>query len=131
LITHRINPPELLAIPESVSVSIATGTRIVHISGQTAVDAGGKVVGNTHLDQSREALRNMQKALDATGATLDDVAKFNTYIVGYSWDAVEALLAAATEVFGNPRLLTANTLLGVAALWLPGLLVEIDAVAVI
>jgi len=78
-----------------------------------------------------EALRNMQKALDAAGATLDDVAKFNTYIVGYSWDAVEALLAAAREVFGNPRPLTANTLLGVAALWLPGLLVEIDAVAVI
>jgi hypothetical protein len=61
-------------------------------------------------------------------SNLDDVAKFNTYIVGYSWDAVETLLAATTEVVGDPRPLTTNTVVGVVALWLP---VEIDAVEVI
>jgi hypothetical protein len=34
MITDQINPPELLVIPEIANVSIATGTRIVHISGQ-------------------------------------------------------------------------------------------------
>jgi len=131
MITDRIDPPELLKIPEIVNVSIATGTRIVHISGQTAVDTEGKVVGTTHLEQSRLAFRNLRTALEAAGATLADVAKLNIYMVDYSWDALEALMAAAQEVFGEEYPLTANTLVGVASLWLPELLVEVDAVAVL
>jgi enamine deaminase RidA (YjgF/YER057c/UK114 family) len=131
LITDRIDPTELLKIPEIVNVSIATGARIIHISGQTAVDAEGKVVGSNHLDQSRHAFRNLRAALDAAGATLADVAKFNIYMVDYSWEALEALMAAAKEVFGEPYPLTANTLVGVASLWLPDLLVEVDAVAIV
>jgi enamine deaminase RidA (YjgF/YER057c/UK114 family) len=121
----------LLKIPEIVNVSIATGARIIHISGQTAVDTEGKVVGSNHLDQSRHAFRNLRTALDAAGATLADVAKFNIYMVDYSWEALEALMAAAKEVFGEPYPLTANTLVGVASLWLPNLLVEVDAVAIV
>ena len=131
MITDRIDPPGLLKIPEIVNVSIATGTRIVHISGQTAVDTEGKVVGTTHLEQSRLAFRNLRTALEAAGATLADVAKLNIYMVDYSWDALEALMAAAQEVFGEEYPLTANTLVGVASLWLPELLVEVDAVAVL
>jgi enamine deaminase RidA (YjgF/YER057c/UK114 family) len=131
LITDRIDPPELLKIPEIVNVSIATGTRIIHISGQTAIDTEGKVVGTTHLEQSRRAFRNTRTALEAAGATLADVAKFNIYMVDYSWDALEALMTAAKEIFGEPYPLTANTLVGVASLWLPELLVEVDAVAII
>jgi enamine deaminase RidA (YjgF/YER057c/UK114 family) len=131
MITDRINPRGLLAIPEIANVSIATGTRIVHISGQTAVDTAGKVVGGTHLEQSRVAWRNLKTALEAAEATIDDVAKITIYVVDYSWDAVEALTTAATEVFDGPPPLTANTLVGVSSLWLPELLVEIEAVAVI
>ena len=131
MITDRIDPPELLRIPEIVNVSIATGARVIHISGQTSVDVDGTVVGSTHLEQSRVAFRNLLIALDAAGATLDDVAKFNIYMVDYSWDALEALMTAAKEVFGDDYPLTANTLVGVVSLWLPELLVEVDAVAVI
>jgi enamine deaminase RidA (YjgF/YER057c/UK114 family) len=131
MITDRIDPPELLRIPEIVNVSIATGARVIHISGQTSVDIDGTVVGSTHLEQSRVAFRNLLIALDAAGATLDDVAKFNIYMVDYSWDALEALMTAAKEVLGDPYPVTANTLVGVASLWLPDLLVEVDAVAVI
>ena len=53
MITDRIDPPELLKIPDIVNVSIATGSRVIHISGQTAVDTEGKVVGTTHLGQCR------------------------------------------------------------------------------
>jgi enamine deaminase RidA (YjgF/YER057c/UK114 family) len=131
LITDRIDPPELLKIPEIVNVSIATGTRIIHISGQTAVDSEGKVVGTTHLDQSRHAFRNLRTALEAAGAGLADVAKLNIYVVDYSWDALEAVIAAAKGIFGEQYPFTANTLIGVAALWLPDLLVEVDAVAIV
>jgi len=131
MITDRIDPPELLKIPEIVTVSIATGSRVIHISGQTSVDVAGKVVGSTHLEQSRVVFRNLLIALGAAGATLEDVAKLNIYLVDYSWDALEALMAAAREVFGDAFPVTANTLVGVASLWLPELLVEVDAVAVV
>jgi enamine deaminase RidA (YjgF/YER057c/UK114 family) len=88
MITDRIDPPGLLKVPEIVNVSIATGTRIIHVSGQTAVGADGKVLGDTHLDQCRHALRNLRTALEAAGATLADVAKFNFYMVDYSWEAL-------------------------------------------
>ena len=77
------------------------------------------------------ALRNLRTALEAAGATLADVAKFTIYMVDYSWDALEALTTAAKEVFGDPYPLTANTLVGVTSLWLPELLVEVEAVAII
>ena len=131
MITDRIDPPGLLVIPEMVNVSIATGTRMVHISGQTAVDVDGKVVGSTHLEQCRRTLSNLLSALDGAGATIADIAKMNIYMVDYSWEALEALLAAVKEIFGDPYPLTANTLVGVASLWLPELLVEIDAVAIL
>ena len=131
MITDRIDPPGILKIPEIVNVSIATGTRMIHVSGQTAVDTQGKVVASTHRDQSLHAFRNVRAALEAAGATLADVAKFNIYVVDYSWEALEAVMTAAKEVFGEPYPLTANTLVGVASLWLPGLLVEVDAMAII
>jgi enamine deaminase RidA (YjgF/YER057c/UK114 family) len=131
VITDRIDPPQLLKIPEIVNVSVATGTRIIHVSGQTSVDKEGKVVGNDHLEQSRRTFRNVLTALDAAGATLDDVAKLSIYVVDYSWDALEAIMAAAKEVFGDPYPLTATTLVGVASLWLPELLVEVEAVAIL
>lgn len=127
----RLDPPGLLKIPEMANVTVATGTRIVHVSGQTAVDVEGKVVGETHLEQSRLALKNVKTALEAGGATLADVAKFTIYIVDYSWDALQSVMTASKEVFGEANPITANTLLGVSSLWLPGLLVEVEAIAVI
>jgi len=131
MVIERVDPPGLLKIPEMVNVSIAAGTRIVHISGQTAVDADGKVVGTSFREQGVAALRNLLIALEAADATLDDVAKITTYVVNYSWEALEELLAATKDVFGEPSPRTANTLVGVSALWLPELLVEVEAVAVI
>jgi enamine deaminase RidA (YjgF/YER057c/UK114 family) len=131
MITDRLDPPGVLKIPEIVNVSVATGSRIIHISGQTAVDAEGKVVGTTHHEQGRKALENLLLALGAAGASLEDVAKFTTYVVNYSWEALEGLLAATKDVFGDPYPRTANTLVGVACLWLPDLLIEVEAVAVI
>ena len=131
MILDRLDPPGLLKIPEITNVSIATGTRIVHISGQTAVDDQGKVVGSTHLEQSRLALANVKTALEAADVALADVAKFTIFIVNYSWDALEALMTAAKEVFGEPYPVTANTVVGVSALWLPELLIEVEAIAVV
>jgi hypothetical protein len=46
-------------------------------------------------------------------------------------DAPLLRVSAAKDVFGEECPLTAHTLVGVASLWLPDLLVEVDAVAVV
>jgi enamine deaminase RidA (YjgF/YER057c/UK114 family) len=114
---------------EAENVVVATGTRLVCVSGQTGVDEDGKVVGTTHLEQARQALANLRTALDAASVSPNDVAKLTIYIVDYSESALEALMTAAIEVFGDDYPVTASTLVVVAALWQPDVLVEIDAIA--
>ena len=91
MITDRLDPPGILKIPEIANASVATGSRIIHVSGLTAVDAEGKVVGTKHLEQGRKALENLLLALEAAGASLEDVAKITTHVVNYSWEALEGL----------------------------------------
>jgi enamine deaminase RidA (YjgF/YER057c/UK114 family) len=129
MITERIDPLGLARLPGSSNVVVATGTRLVCVSGQTGVDEDGKVVGTTHLEQARQALANLRTALDAASVSANDVAKLTIYIVDYSESALEALMTAAIEVFGDDYPVTASTLVGVAALWQPDVLVEIDAIA--
>lgn len=131
MITDRLDPTGLATIPGAANLTIATGTRIVHISGQTGVDAEGKVVGTTHLDQAKRALQNLQVAIEAAGATPADIAKLMIYVVDYDQAALEAIVTAAIEVFGENYPITASTLVGVATLWQPDILIEIDAVAVV
>jgi enamine deaminase RidA (YjgF/YER057c/UK114 family) len=129
MITDRIDPPALAPIPGSSNVVVATGSRLVCVSGQTGVDEDGKVVGTTHLEQSRRALSNLWTALTAAGVSPADIAKLTIYVVDYDESALGALMTAAIEVFGDDYPITASTLVGVAALWQPDLLVEIDAIA--
>jgi enamine deaminase RidA (YjgF/YER057c/UK114 family) len=126
----RIDPPSLAMIPGCVHVTVTSGNRIIHVSGQTGVDTSGKVVGSTHLEQSRQALRNLRTALDAAGVGLGDIAKVMIHVVDYSEAALEALMVAVVEEWGDDYPMSAATLVGVAALWQPDLLIEIDAVAV-
>ena len=68
MITDRIDPPGLAMIPGSANVVVATGAKLVAVSGQTGVDEDGKVVGTTHLDQSRQALNNLRLRDGGRGA---------------------------------------------------------------
>ena len=131
MITDHIDPPGLAMIPGSANVVVATGAKLVSVSGQTGADEDGKVAGTTHLDQARRALENLRSALHAGGATAADVIKLTIYVVDYSDAALEALMTAAIEVFGDDYPVTASTLIGVATLWQPDVLVEIDALAMV
>ena len=76
-------------------------------------------------------LRNLRTALEAAGAGLADVARLTIYIVDYTSASLDALMEAAIGEYGEAYPITACTLVGVAALWQPGLLIEIDALAVV
>jgi enamine deaminase RidA (YjgF/YER057c/UK114 family) len=127
---ERIDPPGLVALPGAAHVTIAAGSRIVNVSGQTGVDADGNPVGSTHAEQTRQALVNLRTACEAAGATLADIAMIRIYMVDYSAEAFDALVTAAIEIYGEDFPITASTLVPVPMLWQPGLLVEIEAMLV-
>ncbi|HLL67388.1 MAG TPA: RidA family protein [Micromonosporaceae bacterium] len=129
-----INPDGLPKPEAYVQVGLATGTRTVYLSGQVARTAAGEPVGEGDLAaQVEQAYVNVAAGLAAVGATFDDVAKLTVYVVDWSPDKMEALGAgvvrAAERLGFNP--IKPVTLIGVAALGEPDLLVEVDAIAVL
>ena len=131
----RLLNPEGLPQPEHYrQVAVATGARTVYLAGQVARDADGTPVGAGDLAaQVEQAYVNVATALQAVGGSFDDVAKLTVYVVG--WDGSQ--LAALGEGVGRvaARLgvdpVKPVTLIPVAALGEPDLLVEVDAVAVL
>lgn len=66
---HRHNPAEL-SPPTGFSHAVtATGTRLVFLAGQTALDTEGKVVGEDLTEQFTTALGNLLTALRHAGGT--------------------------------------------------------------
>jgi enamine deaminase RidA (YjgF/YER057c/UK114 family) len=129
-----INPPGLMA-PEMYSqLSVATGSRTVYLSGQVARDETGQPVGTGDLAaQVEQVYLNLAAALDGVGGSFDDIAKLTCYVVDWRPERMASLAEgaarAATKLGINP--IKPITLIGVAALGEPDLLVEVEAIAVL
>src|SRR5438128_7223487 len=128
-----LNPDSLFpSLPHGFSqVVIATGRKLVFISGQTAWDSRKNIVGgDSVLEQARQAFRNLEKALEAAGGTLKDVVALRIYVVDYQAESGTAVDTALREFFSseNPP---ASTWMGVSALAVPEFLIEIEATAVL
>lgn len=128
---QHLNPEGLHRNPAfSQAVVVSGDARTVYIGGQNAVDVSGKIVGKGDLRvQTEQALHNLQTALAAGGAGLEQVVKWNIYVV--QGQSVQAGLEAFQQVWGQRSNPPAISVLFVAALAHPDFLVEIDAVAVI
>ncbi|MFF5895874.1 RidA family protein [Streptomyces argenteolus] len=115
-------------------VSVATGSKLVHIAGQVAWDADGSTVGEGDLAaQTERCYLNIGTALAGVGASFDDVVKLTVYVVDWTPDQMPSLLAGISGA--KAKLGTAAappaSLLGVAALDVPEHLIEIEATAVL
>jgi enamine deaminase RidA (YjgF/YER057c/UK114 family) len=109
------------------SRAVRVGDR-VWVSGTTAALPDGGAVGADDAGaQTREALRRIEVALAEAGATLADVVRTRLYVTDISrWEDVGRVHG---EVFGDVR--PANSMVEVARLIDPALLVEVEADAVI
>jgi enamine deaminase RidA (YjgF/YER057c/UK114 family) len=113
----------------SQGVEVTGAQRQLLCAGQTSVDAQGNPLhAGDMAAQLRQALDNLEAVLSAAGLDLSHVVRLNYYTTD-----VPAYLAAAATVAdrfatagGCPA---AGTLLGVAALFHPDILVEIEATA--
>jgi enamine deaminase RidA (YjgF/YER057c/UK114 family) len=125
--------PDTMSAPRGYThvVSVEDPGKMIFVSGQVAVDKEGKLVGAGDLGaQTRQAAANLKAALEAAGATTTDIVKLNSYIVNYKPSDYAAFreARAALAAGGNPP---ASTLIGVAALAVEGLLVELEAIAMV
>src|ERR1044071_5895816 len=128
-----INPGTLFpSLPIGFSqIVTASGGKTVYISGQTAWDADKRIVGGADLgEQARQALRNVQAAVEAAGGTLADVVALRLYVVNYKRHDAAAVGAALREFFSSEQP-PASTWLGISSLAVDDFLIEIEATAVI
>ena len=109
----------------------ASGRKTLYISGQTAWDAQQQIIGGDNLaEQTKQALRNIQTAMEAAGGTLADIVALRIYIVGYRPEKADAISSALREFFPVESRPT-STWIGVSCLAVADFLIEIEATAVL
>jgi enamine deaminase RidA (YjgF/YER057c/UK114 family) len=128
---ERVNPPELARASGFSHAVAVTGGRLVFLAGQTALDAGGAIVGDTIAAQFEQALGNLLTALRAAGGEPLHLASLTVYAVDLA-----GYRAASRELGGVWRRLAgrdypAMAAVGVARLWDEAALVEVQGYAVV
>lgn len=127
----RGNPPDLKNIRASVYnhyVRVDQPKSLIFVSGQLSRDENGVLVGLGDMrEQTRQCIRNIEKSLLAAGGALSDIVWTTVFTTDIR--EFKSILAAREEFFTDN--LPTSTMVEVAHLSEPGLLIEIQAIAAI
>lgn len=123
-----MQPDGLVVSPAfSHAAIVPPGASTIYIGGQNGVDTDGKIVSDDVAEQALRAIDNAAVALAATGSTLDDVVQWTVLIdVNVDLNAAYGAIAQRLSRQGPPPLVVGAR---VAALAVPGALLEISAIA--
>ena len=124
---ERLNPSDVHAPLGGYchTIKVPAESELVFVAGQVGADREGAIVEGVRA-QTRQALANLVACLSAHGLTVVDVVRLTVYLTDRA--QIPAMREERRAVFGTNKL-PSSTLLIVTGLALPGLLVEIDAVA--
>ena len=126
----RIDPPELGIPPGYSQIVDVSAHRLVFISGQTALDRDGNVVGKSDFPaQAAQVFRNLAIALEASGCTAANLVKLTVFLtdmknLGLYREARNRFFASVT-----PPAAPAVTLVEVSKLYGADFMIEIEAIA--
>nr|WP_243868082.1 RidA family protein [Dyella sp. SG562] len=110
-------------------VDVPAGARTLYLSGQIALDAKGNLVGaGDFAAQAEQVFANIDTALKASGASFRNVVKLNMYVTDMT--QLKAL-RAARDKYVDVQHPPASTLVEVSKLGREGLLLEVEATAVV
>lgn len=124
----HLNPDTMHKHPDfSQAVTVSGPCKMIYVGGQNGVDTDGNLVGESFAMQTEQAYRNVLAALEAAGASQENVVKLTIYVV--QGQDIREGFAAAQKVWGMHA--TTVSVPIVAALAYPGALVEIEAVAAV
>ena len=126
-IEHHVTPVGM-APGNGYSHAVVAEGRVVAIAGQVAMDESGEVVGEGDASaQADRVFQNLSLALAAAGATFADVIKLNYFVTDIG---VLPALRETRDRYVDLDAPPASTAVQVSALFRPGLLMEIEALAV-
>ncbi|MER5298671.1 RidA family protein [Streptomyces lasiicapitis] len=128
---ERLNPADLSPATGFSHAVVATGSRLVFLAGQTALNTEGKVTGTTLPEQFERALTNLLAALRAAGGTPADLARVTVYatdVADYRAQAPE-LGRIWKRLAGRDY--PAMAVIGAVRLWDDECMVELDGFAVL
>lgn len=129
-----VNPPGLPAIDVYRQVSVATGSRLIHVAGQVSWDADGKLIGDGDLAaQVEQCYVNVAAALTGVGADFGDVVKLTFHVVDWAPEKMPQFMAGVERARTRLGFTAAPpaSLFGIVALDVPEHLVELEATAVL
>ncbi len=128
--TVRFINPAGISKPVGYShIAEVTGGRTIYISGQVPLDVNGNLVGPGDLRaQAMQVFANLKSALTEVGADFNSVVKFGFYLLDISQIQV---IREVRNQFINTEHPPASTAVQVSSLFREGLLIEVEAIAVV
>lgn len=127
------NPPTMATPAAGYSqVAEVSGGRLVYVAGQVALDQSGNLVGKDDFrKQVRQVFENLKLAVEAAGASFNDVIKLNYYCVDSVDPAEIVTVREIRDQFVNTKNPPASTFVVVRRLVRPEWLIEVEAIAVV
>lgn len=132
-VIERLDPPTLARPAGYAHIAITAASRTAYIAGQVGCTADGVVEAKGDIEnQSRAAMLNIRRALEAIEADMTNVVKLTVYVVGLVPDYYRPIILGFKDAWSDGGWVRVPmAIIGVEALADPDALIEVDAIAAV